>query len=101
MVMIAFFSSHAVTAFDIKLKVFDPVSSQTLADIPVVVVETAEKFFTDGNGTAVITLPEKGFYTFRIILPDGRVVQSRLQAEFRLSPRDRVPPQNLPRRLLL
>jgi len=78
----SFFSVNPLFALDFKLHVVDPKSSRNVSEIPVIVLETKEKFFTNQDGIAKISIPDKGFYTFRIIHPEKGVIQSRLKIEY-------------------
>ena len=80
--LLVFFSGSSLFALEFELRVFDPVSSQNVPDVPVIVIETGSKFFTNASGIAKITVPDKGFYTFRAIVPDKGIVQSRLQVQY-------------------
>ncbi len=66
-------------ALDFKVKVFDPVTKKNLPDVQVILIETQTKYFTDKTGEISATVPSPGFYTFRAIVPDGTILQPRLQ----------------------
>ncbi|MCB1165867.1 MAG: TonB-dependent receptor plug domain-containing protein [Leptospiraceae bacterium] len=71
----------SLSALEVTIQVFDPVARSPVPDAQLIVKETGEQYFTDGSGKAVIEVPSAGFYTVRAILPDGRLVQPRLQVQ--------------------
>ncbi|MBI3396015.1 MAG: TonB-dependent receptor [Spirochaetia bacterium] len=79
-----FLAAAALSAaeFTVRVKVYDQSAGKAIADATVVVLETKQKYFTDASGFAVVTVPAAGFYTFRAILSDGRLVQPRLEIKY-------------------
>lgn len=71
---------EALSAFELRLRVLDA-KQNPVADAQVIVMETRQKAFTDNLGEAVVEIPSPGFYTFRTILPDGTLLQPRLQVQ--------------------
>ncbi len=69
----------ALAALDAKIRVVDPRNNRAIADAPVIVIETRQRYYTDARGEAAISVPQPGFYTFRVLLPDGTLVQPRLE----------------------
>ncbi|KAB2932754.1 MAG: TonB-dependent receptor [Leptonema illini] len=70
----------ALSAFELRLRVLDS-KQNPVADAQIIVIETRQKAFTDNLGEAVVEIPAPGFYTFRTILPDGTLLQPRLQVQ--------------------
>jgi len=92
--LLLFFPS-TVFGFELQLRVLDA-KQNPIADAQVIVIETRQKVFTNGVGEVTIEIPSPGFYTFRTILPDGTLLQPRLQVQ---SPGQRLtvyasPPQD-------
>lgn len=71
----------ALWALDAKVRVIDPANNRPIADAQVIVLETRERFYTDERGEAQISVPAAGRYTFRTILPDGKLVQISLEVQ--------------------
>lgn len=69
----------ALAALDAKIRVVDPRNNRAIADAPVIIIETRQRYYTDARGEAAISVPQPGFYTFRVLLPDGTLVQPRLE----------------------
>lgn len=70
----AVFAQVAVPA---TIQVFDD-GRKPAADATIIVIETREKVFTDARGRADISVPGTGYYTLRVVLADGRLVQPRV-----------------------
>ena len=70
-----------LSAFEVQVRVYDPVSRKTVPDAQIIVKETGQQTFTDGQGIAILEVPQPGFYPVRAILPDGNLVQPRLQVQ--------------------
>lgn len=75
-------TAGSLAALDVRVRVYDPQENKAIPDATVIVLETRQKYYTDGSGTAVVTLPDAGFYTFRAIAPGYGILQPRLQATF-------------------
>lgn len=69
----------ALSALDFKVRVYSPAAGKNLPDVLVVVLEAGAKAYTDDKGDASFTVAKEGFYSVRVVLPDGRIVQQRLQ----------------------
>ena len=61
----------ALSAIDFKVRVYDRVKGLPVSDAQVIIIEARKKYITNDNGIARATVQKKGFYTFRIITPDG------------------------------
>ncbi len=77
--LIIFFWAGLLHALDFRIRVFDPKTGKNLPDTQVIVVETKTRYFTDGKGEVLASVPKAGFYTLRAIAPDGQLVQPRFQ----------------------
>lgn len=74
------FLPTTLQAFEVRIRVVDA-NQKPVTDAQIIVIETRQKIFTDGVGEATIEVPSAGFYTFRTILPDGTLLQPRLQVQ--------------------
>lgn len=91
----------ALFAFELRVRVLDA-KKNPVPDVQVVVMETQKKYYTDPKGEVSVEIPAAGFYTFRTVMPDGTLVQPRLQVQapgqmvtiFATSPDDQKVPVN-------
>lgn len=76
-----FFMPVALSALEITLQVIDPANRRPIANAQVIVAEIRRKFRTDGQGRVRFNVPRTGTYTIRVITPDGRFFQPRIQVQ--------------------
>lgn len=68
---------YAQNKTKITISIYDRSNNSSVKSTQVFVQEMSRIYFTDSNGNIQIEVPNIGFYTFRIVLPDKVVVESK------------------------
>jgi len=76
-----FFLCTPLMAFDVTLRVVDPVSGRALPDVRIIIRELPElrNLVTDATGSVKLTGVKVGYLTVRAIIPGVGIVQPRLE----------------------
>ena len=71
----------ALSALDFKIRVYDPIAGKGVEDATVVIFEVRKKYSSEEGGYVDASVPQAGFYTFRVILPGGSIKQLRFNVQ--------------------
>lgn len=68
-------------SLEITIVVMDPVAKKPVPNSQIIVAGVPKKFRTNARGESTIQVPQTGFYTIRVITPEGKLLQPRIQVK--------------------
>jgi hypothetical protein len=80
--ILLFFIQAPLFAVEFSVLVEEPGSKKRIPDAQVIILETKTKLFTGQDGTVQANVPKTGIYTLRVILPDGTLIERRIDIRY-------------------
>ncbi len=75
---LVFLWAPVLYAVPFQIQVVDPKTNDPVPDAQVIIIEARRQYVTDGKGFVKADVPATGFYTVRVITPDGEFRQQRI-----------------------